>query len=144
MHNVYRIAIADGDPSALATLRGSLLSEGHEVVSEARSGKELIEACARIHPQVVITEANLGAVNDLNMVQRIVDAQHIPIIIVAESASDEAIEAATVCRPMAYLVKPIREPELRAAIAISMQRFDKLACMRQSLEDPRPATSPHA
>jgi AmiR/NasT family two-component response regulator len=135
MHDVYRIAIADGDPSALATLRASLLSEGHEVVAEARSGKELIEACARVHAQIVITEANFGAANDLNIVQRIVDAQHIPIIIVAESASDEAIAAATVCRPMAYLVKPIRDSELRAAIVICMQRFGELAVMRQSIED---------
>jgi two-component system, response regulator PdtaR len=135
MHIVYRIAIADSDPSALAALRACLLSEGHEVVAEARSGEELIEACALVHPQIVIAEANLGAASNLNMVEQIIEAQHIPIIIVAESATDEAIEAAAVCRPMAYLVKPIRDSELRAAIAISMQRFNELASMRQSLED---------
>jgi AmiR/NasT family two-component response regulator len=135
MHIVYRIAIADGDPPALASLRASLLNEGHEVVAEARSGEELIDACARVHPEIVIAEANLGAANHLNLVQRIIEAQHIPIIIVAEFASDEAIEATIVCRPMAYLVKPIRDSELRAAIAISMQRFNELASMRQSLED---------
>ena len=142
MHRSYRVAIADDNRSDLLLLREFVIRAGHEVLSEARSGEELVRYCAAASPDLIITDICMADLDGLDAVHRILSYQEIPVIIVSGLDIEYFLDHADTCRLLAYLTKPFREDELRAAIVVAMQRFEELqSCrnetlsMRQALED---------
>jgi two-component system, response regulator PdtaR len=141
----YRIAIADDDPKDRATLRDSLIRAGHQVIIEASSGEEILERCTASSgdsAQLLITDVEMTGVSGLEAAAKIVEHRDIPFIIVSGLDADQLIEQASAQHAFAYLVKPIRDSELKAAICIAVQRFQELessrsetASMSQALVD---------
>jgi response regulator NasT len=139
MGRVYRIAIADEDVAELARLRASLAAAGHQVVAEANDGQELIQECVRAAPDLVITEIKLTGIDGLQAVEKILQSQDVAVLILATSVTDEIVDRAVPLRPVAYLLKPFRDQELRAVISITMQRFRESQSLREEKETTRQA-----
>jgi response regulator NasT len=145
MHHTYRIAIADDDADQRVLLRKSLTKAGHTVVVEAASGEELVVLCTEDSanpPQFVITDLKMNGMDGLDAATLIFEHREIPFIVVSGYDDDQLIERAIECGAFGFLVKPIREQELKAALCIAAQRFREVqsfraeaTSMRQALED---------
>jgi AmiR/NasT family two-component response regulator len=141
----FRIAIADDNREDRATLRDSLTRAGHKVIIEASSGEELFERCTANtgdSVQLLITDVKMTGMGGLETATNIVEHREIPFIILSGIDDDQMIEQASDRHAFAYLIKPVRDSELKAAICIAMQRFQELqsfrleaVSMRQALED---------
>lgn len=142
MHRSYRLAIADDNRADLLLLRECLTRAGHHVAFEARSGEELVQYCLTASPELIITDIYMTGLDGLEAAHQIVEDHEIPVMIVSGADIQYFLDRSDVCRPLAYLTKPFREDELRAAVVLTMKRFEELqslrteaSSMRQALED---------
>jgi len=145
MNQTYRIAIADDNDEDRALLCDSLSRAGHQVIIEAISGEELVKQCMTTRDgavQLVITDVNMKGMSGLEAAAQIQECCDIPFIILSDREDDQSIEQASTYRAFAYLVKPVRESELKAAIFFAAQRSQELqslrseaTSLRQALED---------
>jgi CheY-like chemotaxis protein len=111
-----RIAIADDEADIRQYFRRLLPRLGHEVIGEAKNGRELIEVCRNKHPDLIITDIRMGEPDEIDGIQATAEigrTQNIPVIIVSSNDPPETNGHPLVVE---YLVKPIGIPELQAAL----------------------------
>ena len=87
-----RIVIVDDDPTFLATVRRLLEDEGFEVVGEALSGQDGVEAAAAIDTELVLVDVGLPDIDGFEVVERIAAGAHAPAVVLTSirSAGDFA------------------------------------------------------
>jgi two-component system, response regulator PdtaR len=137
-----KVSIADDEPRMRDYLWKSLERMGHVVVSGARNGRELVEQCQEHGPDLVICDIKMPDMDGIDAADLIYRQQPVPIILVSAYHDDELIRRACRQHVMAYLVKPIKETDLRPAITVALERFREFSTLRsettnlkQALED---------
>jgi two-component system, response regulator PdtaR len=139
MSRALRIAVADDEPGMLVYFRKILPRLGHEVVSAAKTGTELVEHCRTHHPDLVITDVNMPDLDGIDAANEIYRQEPIPVILVSAHHDSELIKRAEADHILAYLVKPIKQAHLEPAIAIAMRRFEQFEELRRQASDLRQA-----
>ena len=139
MNRSLRIAIADDETSMQAYLQETLQVLGHEVISTASTGQELVEHCRALQPQLVITDIRMPDMDGLDAATAIYRIRPLPIIIISAYHDDPLIAKAQDLHVLAYLVKPMKQTDLPVAIALSMRRFEEFETLRQQAADLRQA-----
>lgn len=142
MNRCLRIAVADDEVDMRHYFESALPKLGHEVVAVARDGKELLEQCLALEPDLLITDIKMPEMDGIDAAEAIYRHRPVPVIIVSAHDDTELIDRAARKQVMAYLVKPIKNSDLKAAITLAMNRneeFEALrkesASLRQALED---------
>jgi response regulator NasT len=142
MTRALRIAVADDEPRMCDYFRKILPRLGHQVVAVALTGRELVEQCRAVHPELVITDVNMPEMDGIDAATEIYHEQPLPIILVSAYHDAQLIRRAEADHILAYLIKPIKQADLEPAIAIAMRRFEEFqslrqdaAGLRQALED---------
>lgn len=137
-----KITIADDEPRMRDYLWKSLERLGHTVVSGARTGRELVDQCQEHEPELVICDIKMPDMDGIDAADMIYRRRPVPIILVSAYHDDELIRRACRQHVMAYLVKPIKDTDLRPAITIALERFREFSTLRseastlkQALED---------
>ena len=113
-----RIAVADDERDVREYFEKILPRLGHDVVAVASSGAELVEACRRTQPDLVITDIKMPDMDGLEAVRMLRAERPIPVIVVtgyqdraySDRARNEAVRV--------YLVKPVKGTDLEAALAL--------------------------
>jgi len=141
MKRPLRIAVADDEKLMLDYYQDLLPRLGHQVIP-ADSGRKLAEVCRDGRPDLVVTDIRLGDADGLDVTAEINREHEVPVIVVSAHHDDELQGRALRDHVMAYLVKPVKQQDLAAAIGMAMTRFQswqalrkEAADLRQSLED---------
>jgi response regulator NasT len=134
-----RIAVADDEQDMRDFLERVLPVCGHEVVSVADNGKELVEHCRSLRPDLVITDIKMPEMDGLEAANEICRERPVPIILVSAYQDPGLIERAEADHVMAYLVKPIGQANLPPAIAVAMRRFEQFQAVHREAADLRHA-----
>jgi len=115
---------------------------GHQVVAVAKNGHQLVEACRKQEPDLVITDIKMPEMDGIDAAQQIYQHRPIPVILVSAFHDPELIQRAEADHVLGYLVKPIKQADLEPTIALAMRRFAQFeelrreaADLRQALED---------
>ena len=112
-----RIAVADREAHVPQSFRRILPLLGHQVVAAAATGAELVEACRREAPDLVITDIKMPDMDGLEAVRAIRAERPVPVIVVT-GYQDRAHRArAQGEEVLVYLLKPVKRADLEAAIA---------------------------
>jgi response regulator NasT len=142
MNQSLRIAIAEDERDMREYLEQTLPLLGHTVVGSACNGRELIDLCRKSQPELVITDIKMPELDGLGAIETITRERPVPVILISALHDVETIQRAEDNPVLAYLVKPIKEADLAPAIALAMQRFQRIdslsreaAELRQALED---------
>src|SRR6476659_6846610 len=130
MRGPYRIAIADTNESDLRILYNCLMRAGHSVVLKANSQEELNQSRAAVSPDIFIVDIELAGMNEVDSKASFLGHGETPVIITSGGDVDSLIDRIDECRAFAFLSKPIRENDLKAAISIVRQRFYELKQVR--------------
>src|SRR4051812_15309023 len=93
MKTSLRILIADDEPAMCEYLQEFLPRLGHEVAGVARTGKELIEKCLALHPDLIITDIKMPDIDGLGAAQELENCL-VPIIVVSAYFAPDLIERA--------------------------------------------------
>lgn len=118
-----RIQITDDEPIVALALAEILRTLNHEVTGIASSALEAISLATAVPPDFILMDVHLGGTMDgIEAARRIGTSGEAAIIYVTAYAGDKVIEQAAATRPYAYLVKPVSERELKAALEIALVR----------------------
>lgn len=139
MSHSYRIAIADDEEVMREYFQDILPDLGHAVVGAASTGRELVTLCAEQKPDMVITDIRMPGMDGIDAAREITESRAIPIILVSAFSDPALIKRAQGTTILAYLIKPIQQPALAAAVAIAGKRFEELEALRQEAGDLRQA-----
>ena len=142
MTRALRIAVADDELDMRDYFQQILPILGHEVVAVAQDGRELVEQCRELKPDLVITDIKMPDMDGIDAATQIYRNGPIPVILVSAYHDPEFIRRAESNHILAYLVKPIKQADLEPVIAIAMRRFEQFqalhkeaADLKQALED---------
>jgi two-component system response regulator AlgR len=111
-----RVLIADDEPLARQRLR-DLLAEigGHELIGEAANGREAIELCDALEPDLILLDIQMPVLDGLEAARHLSSFDPAPAVVFC-TAYDEHALAAFEARAVDYLVKPIRRERLAEAL----------------------------
>jgi DNA-binding NtrC family response regulator len=111
-----RVAIADDDREMRESLRQMLSNLGHEVVAVAENGEALVNQCVMIQPDVVITGTLTPEMYGSDAAAAVYKSRPIPIILYSGHCEPDLVLNAEHKHVFMYLVKPIRQEHLQAAL----------------------------
>lgn len=137
MSTSLRIAIADDEQDMRDFFERMLPRYGHRVVSVAENGRQLIEHCRELHPDLIITDIKMPEMDGIEASLEVFRECPTPVILVSAYHDPELIERAENNHVMAYLVKPIGQADLEPAIAVAVHRFNELQSLRKEAADLR-------
>jgi two-component system, response regulator PdtaR len=118
-----RIAIADDDRSTRELLHRMISHLGHTVVAAAEDGESLIAQCNEVQPDIVITDNMMADVNGLDAALEIYRARPLPIVLLSGYCDPKLVRSAEEKHVLVYLVKPISEAHLEAALTRCIEKL---------------------
>ena len=111
-----RISIADDELDMRDYLARMLPRLGHEVVSAAENGRQLVTDFLRFSPDLVITDVRMPELDGFSAIQEIRRGRPVPVIVI--SADQNATLTSMVqAGPTHFLTKPINLHSLEDAIS---------------------------
>lgn len=131
-----RIVVADDEEDMRDYFRRILSRLGHEVVGAAATGRELIELCRQHAPDLVITDIRMPGMDGAAAAEKIVRECCIPAILVSAYPTPSP-ETHHILR---YLIKPIRQAELKAAIDSAIEWIEQFQMIRGQADNPQQAS----
>jgi response regulator NasT len=134
-----RIAVADDEQDMRDFFEKMLPALGHTVIAVAETGKELVEHCRKLRPDLVITDIKMPEMDGIEAANIISSECPTPIILVSAYHDQASIERAGADHVLGYLVKPISKVDLPPTIALAMRRFAELQQLRKETVDLRQA-----
>jgi response regulator NasT len=135
MESRLRIAVADDEPDMREYFEKILPRLGHQVVSAAETGRQLVEHCKTLSPDLVITDIKMPDMDGIEAASAIYRDQAVPVILVSAFHDRELIERAESDHILAYLVKPIKQADLEPAITLARRRFEQFQALRAETAD---------
>lgn len=111
-----RTLIVDDEPPARERLR-HLLAELDEVavVGEAANGREALELCARLDPDVVLLDIRMPGMDGIEAARHLNALSEPPAVIFTTAHDEYALEAFE-AQAVGYLLKPVRREKLARAM----------------------------
>ena len=113
-----RVLVVDDSPTDVLNLRKMLEKHGHEV-SESTSGEDAVARVASEQPDAVIMDVVMPGLNGFQATRtlsRNPDTANIPVIVVSSKSQETDKLWAKRQGARAYIVKPVKEPDLVSAI----------------------------
>ena len=134
-----RIVVADDEPDMRDFFERMLPICGHQVVAVAETGRELIEHCRTLEPDLIITDIKMPDMDGIEASTIVCRHRPVPVILVSAYHDPELIRRAEADYVLAYLVKPIGQADLEPAIALAVRRFQQFEAVRKEASDLRQA-----
>src|SRR5689334_15975445 len=111
-----RIVIADDHLLVLEGLAKMLANEC-DVIGVAKDGRQLLEVCGRLKPDVVLLDISMPALNGIEVARQINRTmRQVKLIFVTVHAEGEYVRAALRAGAQGYLLKQSAPAELMLAI----------------------------
>jgi response regulator NasT len=123
MKRNLRIAVADDENDMRDYLRTVLPLGGHEVIGAVANGEALVELCVAEHPDLAIIDIKMPEMDGLDAARIIGSHWAMPFIVISGYYDADLMNRAQSYNVMAYLVKPIKHPDLETALPLAMHRF---------------------
>ena len=138
MPDPLRILIADDEAVIRLGLRSMLEDQGYRVVGEAADGTRALDLVRRLRPDLVFLDIKMPRIDGLQAAQALLTERAVPVIVLTAYADREFVDKAKDAGVLAYLVKPVRESDLRPTIEVALARFQEIRALHDdvgSLED---------
>jgi DNA-binding NarL/FixJ family response regulator len=113
-----RVVVVDDHPAVRLSLRLALRAAADiEVVGEAADGEEALQACETLHPDVVLMDLRLPALDGVATIHALQDQEPVPQVLVLTAFYDEQlIPEALAAGACGYVLKEGESEEILAAI----------------------------
>jgi len=119
---MLNILVVDDSAMAVRNISNYITSIGHHVIGEAYSGKQAVEQCKKLNPDLItmdITMPEIDGVSDgITAVHQIrTFNQTVDIIMVTSHGQESLISQALKAGAKGYILKPLSEIKLAKAIS---------------------------
>src|SRR5712692_1437104 len=130
-----RVLVIDDHVPSRSFLIKALNENGFEVAGEGTKGTKALELSIKTAPDVVLMAVGLPDMDGVSAARKIMEENPTPIVLLTSHHDPETIERTKGAGVMAYLVKPLREEELRPVVEIAISRFEEFMSLRKENED---------
>jgi len=121
---MIRAIIVDDEELARDEMRFLLEGEDVEVVAEAKDGPEALALAEELSPDLLFLDIQMPGMNGFQVLQGLVEKQHVPLVIFATAFDQYAIKAFDV-NALDYLLKPIEKERLHEALERARRALPK-------------------
>ena len=135
-----KIVVADDEAIIRLGLRTMLAALGHEALL-APNGREALNLIRTTRPDLALLDIQMPLTDGLEAAKVIARKHPMPVIILTAFSQPDLLEQAAQLSIQGYLVKPVNERDLAAAIEVAVARFEdaqakekEIAELRDSLE----------
>ncbi|MEI7895189.1 MAG: PAS domain S-box protein, partial [Myxococcales bacterium] len=130
-----KIIIVEDEFIVAEALRVTVEAMGYQVSSCVGSGEAALEHARTELPDLAILDIHLdGPMDGIDVGTRLRDELHIASLFISAYADDKTVKRARLTQPLGYLVKPVGERELRAAIETAVYVSKVQESLRKSEE----------
>jgi two-component system, cell cycle sensor histidine kinase and response regulator CckA len=127
------ILIVEDEAVIALDIRATLTHLGYAVPAAVTSGREAVDAVARLRPQLVLMDIHLrGDMDGVEAAREIQERFDVPVIYLTAYADPGTLQRARVTAPFGYLLKPFEERELHVVIEMAMHRHELQRRLRES------------
>jgi DNA-binding NarL/FixJ family response regulator len=106
------LIVDDQEPFRLAARMVVEATDGFEVVGDAETGEDSVEAAHELDPDLVLMDVNLPGINGLEATRRILDGStRVVILLLSTYEEAEYAPRAAECGAAAYIPKSSFSPE---------------------------------
>jgi EAL domain-containing protein (putative c-di-GMP-specific phosphodiesterase class I)/ActR/RegA family two-component response regulator len=145
---MQRILIVDDDPFQLDIVTELLIQLGASEVTPMSSGREALDALARVHPTVVLCDLDMAGMDGIELLRHLAERKYAGAIVLMSGASPDVLSTAGDLallhglRLLATLPKPVDPGELGVILATLEPTRDPAthAAASSHDEDPPAAT----
>lgn len=116
MPRSLRIAIADDEAEVRHYFADELTKGGHQIVVLASNGRELVERCLVKPPELLITDIRMDDQSGIEAMRQLAAKSPLPTILVSAHDRSEGLGSNHADQVVAFLPKPVKLPELLAAV----------------------------
>jgi AmiR/NasT family two-component response regulator len=138
--NRLKILVADDESIIRMGLRTMLTALGHEVLLAA-NGRDALQFVRTARPDLALLDLQMPLTDGLETAKVIARTRPMPIVILTAFSQEDLLQRAAALPIQGYLVKPVSERDLAAAIEVAVARFNEtqaaareIAELRDSLE----------
>ena len=119
-----RTLIVDDEPLALDLMQSYLEQfEQIEVVAKCKNGREAIDACNNLHPDLMFLDIQMPGFSGMDVVARL-QSDSLPMIVFVTAYDEYALEAFNI-HAVDYLLKPIEADKLARSIKRCQNRYQQ-------------------
>ncbi len=131
--NSLHILIAEDEVLTAMDLKSMVESLGHIVCASARNGLEAVAMVDQFDPDLVIMDIKMPKLNGLEAARQILRKRSLPFIILTAYPEDPYIEDAGDLGIYSFLVKPVRDANLRPQIRLTMEDFFERELLKEKI-----------
>jgi DNA-binding NarL/FixJ family response regulator len=110
-----KILLADDNPELLRELQRAL-DEEFEIVGTVADGRALLEVCDRLHPEVIVTDISMPAMDGFEAVANLRRRGTAKVVFLTVHEEHAFVEEAKALGAMGYVLKRSRPSVLATAI----------------------------
>ena len=128
-----QILIVEDEGIIAADIQSRLERLGYKVPAIARSGEEALHFARTTPFDLVLMDIRLkGDMDGIATAEAMKTELEMPVVYITAHADEETIDRATRTEPFGYILKPIRDSELRSAVQISIHKHEMERRLRTS------------
>jgi len=129
-----RIVIADDEAVIRMGVRVILDDAGHKVIGEASTGSDVLRIVPEVVPDLVLLDIRMPSPDGIEVARRLRTEFPVPVVFLTAFSDRRLLFEAADAGGYGYIVKPVREGEILAAVAVAAARWDELHAARDALE----------
>ncbi|MGB9803588.1 ANTAR domain-containing response regulator [Desulfofundulus sp.] len=121
-----RVLLAEDDPIFRLDLAQMLSEMGASEVCQCQNGAQALTMLKEKNWDLVVLDVAMPGIDGLRVAGEVSRLRLAPVILVTAYSDEQTIKRAMESGVMAYLVKPLQEDRLKAAIQLAQARFAEL------------------
>jgi PAS domain S-box-containing protein len=130
-----RILIVEDERIVARDIREMLEVMCHEVTGIAKSAETAVTLTVDTNPELILMDIKLQGTKDgIDAAGIINKIKNIPIIFLTAFSDDELVERAIQIMPYGYILKPLKENELRFSIETALLKFELQKQLKISID----------
>ena len=122
----YRVLIVEDEVFIAEDLRMAIEDLGYDVCEVCYDSESALDAVYRFRPDMVLLDINIEGTLDGIDIARILESNYdIPYLFITALSDSLTIDRIKDLDPLAYIIKPFKEEDLRVSISIGMNTFKR-------------------
>ncbi|HEX9900756.1 MAG TPA: response regulator, partial [Candidatus Methylomirabilis sp.] len=130
-----KILIAEDDGLEAQEIARHVRALGYRVVGTAGTGRRAVEMARTLEPDLVLMDIAMPGLDGIVAAREILAIRAVPVVMVTGHADPDLVERAAAAGVFTYLLKPVGQRDLAAAIQMASARFGELQALRQQVRD---------